>query len=50
MKYTSDNFINRKKYDDLMKIKAFIPQAYHAFYDKLESKEVAEDTDAEDTE
>ena len=47
LKYTSDNFINCKKYDDLMKIKAFIPQAYHAFYDNLESKEVAEDTDAE---
>ena len=44
MKYTTDNCINPKKLDDLMKMKPFIPQVYHAFYDSLKSKEVAEDS------
>ena len=44
MKYTTDNRINPKKLDDLMKMKPFIPQVYHAFYDSLKSKEVAEDS------
>ena len=44
MKYMTDNCINLKKLDDLMTMKPFIPQVYHAFYDSLKFKEVAEDS------
>ena len=44
LKYNSDNPIDKKKLEDLVKMKSFIPQAYHHFYDNLSCNN---DTDAE---
>ena len=47
-KYHGSNPINPKKFEDLMKMKAFIPKAYHSFYDSLTCHASdSDDTDAE---
>ena len=47
IKYSADNPINYKKLEDLKKIKPFIPEAYHPFYDNLTSSLEEVDTDIE---
>ena len=47
IKYDTHNSINKNKYDDLMKMKGFIPQAYHSYYNNLPSFSNEVDTDAE---
>ena len=46
-KYNGDIPINSKKVVDLMKMKSFIPEAYHPFYNNLISVNADDDTDAE---
>ena len=48
MKYVDDHPINIKKYEDLMKMKSFIPEAYHLFYNDLKTYSKNASTDAED--
>ena len=50
MKYVDDHPINIKKYEDLMKMKSFIPEAYHLFYNDLKTYSKNASTNAEDEE